>query len=345
MATDHSFQQCEGAERQADRAKLSAAAGAAPRTVIPGESTRYPEEKGHVSLPGALTDWLNVTFPMPESGDPLEYFFENFYTVAGPKFGTFRDRGRGIHRWSQSFVEDNGGTMIAFGGRNIAFLSLPGNACALVEDWDRFAVWLRDWCDADITRWDGAVDDFEGKRSVDDVVQAYRDGGFISGGRQPKYRQLGPWLEPTGESRTFYVGDRKNGKLYRAYEKGKKGGNPTSPWVRHEVEFHNRDRLIPWDVIWNPGKYVAGAYPYLRWVGDEVCRIRTIRETSTVSRDFLVKHCRRTYGPLINTLRAQGKSDTDIVNQLRRDGVPSRLAVSELLGIRPNDSTNGIAQP
>jgi phage replication initiation protein len=138
-----------------------------------------------------------------------------------------------------------------------------------------------------------------------------------------------------GRGRTFYVGARENGKLFRAYEKGKQLGNPDSPWVRHEVELHNVDRVIPWDVLWEPGRYVAGAYPYLAWVSGEASRIRTIRETATVSLDFLKGHCQRTYGRLIGTLRRHGASDSEIVNTLRRDGVPARLALPELLGVRP----------
>ncbi len=47
----------------------------------------------------------------------------------------------------------------------------------------------------------------------------------------------------------------------RIYEKGKQLGDPESPWVRWELELHNTDREIPFDVLLQPGRYVAGAYP------------------------------------------------------------------------------------
>jgi phage replication initiation protein len=329
-----------GGERQAEAAKRPAAAAAeSPRTVIRGESPLTPQAEGPQTPSGAFTDYLNVTFPIADESDPLGYFSDNFYSAAGRLFGEFEDRGRGIHGWTISFGSANGGVLFAYGGqRNTAYLSIPGEGCSLVEDWDALGVWLRDWAGGRITRWDGAVDDFDGVRPVDHAVAAYQRGEFKAGGRQPTHDMRGDWLAPMGRGRTFYVGSRRNGKLFRVYEKGKQLGKPNSLWVRHEVELHNNDRVIPWDVLWHPGKYVAGAYPYLAWVEGEGARIPTIRETATVSLQFLKFHCRRTFGPLIGTLRRHGITDSEIVDNLRRDGAPARLAVPELLGIRPGET-------
>ena len=325
---------------EAGGAKRPAAAhGATPRTVIRGESHSPHPQRGSVASSAAFTDYLNATFPLRESSDPLGWFEENLHEVAGYLFGRLEDRNRGAHGWTRSFCSEYGGIIYAFGGqRDTAFVSIPGDGCSLVRSWDALGVWLRDWCDARITRWDGAVDDYEGGRSVDDAVAGFHAGAFKCGGRQPRYDLRGDWLEPTGQGRTFYVGSRRSGKLFRAYEKGKQLGDPSSPWVRHEVEWHNTDRIVPWDVLWSPGTYVAGAYPYLSWVSDAASRIKTIQVASTISEDFLIGHCRRTYGPLIGTLRRQGKSSEEIVSQLSREGVPSRLVVSSLLGIAGSSS-------
>ena len=321
------------ATRPADRAQPSAAAGGLPPTVIRGESSNPHPDRGETDPRAAFTDFLNVTYPLNGSEDPLGDFLDSFYSVAGPLFGRFEDRGRGIHRWERSFAA--GGAMFAFGGqRDRALLSLSGDGCALVEDWDALTVWLRDWCDARITRWDGAVDDYEGLHSVNDAATNYQTGAFKCGGRQPGHSLRGDWLDPKGQGRTFYVGNRKNGKLFRVYEKGMQLGDPTSPWTRHEVELHNVDREIPWEVLWQPGKYVSGAYPYLSWVNEESSRIRTIQESATISLAFLTEHCRRAYGTLLNTLRRQGMTDSQIVSQLSRNGVPARLALATLLGVR-----------
>jgi phage replication initiation protein len=99
-----------------------------------------------------------------------------------------------------------------------------------------------------------------GYPSVDDAVQFYLTDQFTAGGNKPSCSQQGNWIEADGSGRTFYVGKRKNGKLLRVYEKGKQLGDNTSPWVRWELELHNRDRIIPWDVILEPGKYLAASY-------------------------------------------------------------------------------------
>jgi phage replication initiation protein len=177
--------------------------------------------------------------------------------------------GRGLHGWKQSFDLGETGAKLAIGGQNsTVFLSLPGEACTLIplETWPILSTFLSTRYNAHITRWDGAVDDYEGHHSVDWSVKQYMDNQFNAGGNKPSCNQQGNWIDPDGSGRTFYVGKRKNGKLIRIYEKGKQLGDPNSPWVRWEVELHNKQRVIPWDVLINPGPYVAGAYPCTQWV-------------------------------------------------------------------------------
>jgi phage replication initiation protein len=305
-----------------------------PRTVIRGESTN-PSEKSEENRDTAFLDYFNVTFPIRGGiGDVVGNVLTMFYATAGTLFGAFEDRGRGLHGWERSFASVNGGVALAVGGqRSTGFLSLPGEGCALVEDWDALAMFLRDGLAARITRADAAHDDFKGTHSVDDAAQAYLEGRFKLRGRQPKHDTKGDWLNPCGEGRTLYVGSRESGKLYRGYEKGKQLGDRLSPWVRHEVEFHNEGRVIPWDIVWNPGKYLAGAYPYLSWVSEQSTRIDTIQKTATTDTNVLKQHCRRTYGQLVNQLVEAGCTDAEIVRDLRRAGAPKRLLVASLLGV------------
>jgi phage replication initiation protein len=53
---------------------------------------------------------------------------------------------------------------------------MSGEGCAFVSDWLRLTGFLRDELAGKITRWDGAVDDFEGKHSVDLAVELDRLG-------------------------------------------------------------------------------------------------------------------------------------------------------------------------
>lgn len=218
----------------------------------------------------------------------------------------------------------------AYGGQNnTAFLSLPGEGCALISDWQSFSIYLRDQLRARITRWDGAVDDFSGVHSVDMAIEFYTQGHFKHGGREPKLTQHGNWIKPDGSGRSVYVGKRKNGKLIRIYEKGKQLGDPSSAWVRWEVEFHAKDRVIPWDVLLHPGEYVAGSYPCLAWVSERVFRINTIKEQDRISYERLKQVASTSYGPLINVMLQREGTAERVVEQLRRQAVPQRLASTD----------------
>lgn len=198
-----------------------------PRMVIRGESPKKETSRSQA----ALTDWLNVTFRFHPHDCTTDTFFTRFSEVTKGAFGGMTDQERGLHGWQHSFKFDRGNVVFAFGGqRYTAFLSLPGEGCSFITDWLSFSFFLRDELKARITRWDGAVDDFKGIHSVDEAVELYKSGGFNHGGRNPQPRQHGNWITPDTLGRTFEVGNRKNGKLIRIYEKGKQLGDPTNPW-------------------------------------------------------------------------------------------------------------------
>lgn len=315
---------CASAERGAG---APPAASAAPRTVIRGESSAEgATERGHT----ALTDWLNVTLPLRIEDDDPEPFFERFSEVTAGIFGGMSDRERGLHGWRRSFVFDRGGVVLAFGGqRDTTFLSFPGEGCAFVPDWGPLTALLRDEWGGRITRWDGAIDDFEGRYSVDHAVELYKLGAFKNGGRQPLPRQHGNWVTPDGLGRTLEVGQRRNGKLIRIYEKGKQLGDPRSPWVRWEVELHAVDRTIPWDVLESPGSYTVGAYPAaLAWAGERASRIRTVKAQDAISYSRLIRVGSLAYGALIHVMLQREGSAERVLALLRREGVPKRLAFS-----------------
>ena len=103
----------------------------------------------------------------------------------------------------------------------------------------------------------------------------------------------------------------------------------SSPWVRWELELHNRDRIIPWDVILEPGKYLAAAYACMGWVSEIQERIRTTRQTATLSYQHLTYYARQAYGPLINVMLEVEGSAEKVIEQLIRSGSPARLTCGE----------------
>jgi phage replication initiation protein len=244
------------------------------------------------------------------------------------------DQGRGLHGYERSFKFERGGVRFALGGQaGTGFLSVPGEGCALVPCWDRFVGLLRDELGARITRWDGAVDDFEGSHPVNEAVMLYLAGAFNAGGREPSCDQKGNWIKPDGSGRTFYVGKRRNGKLLRVYEKGMQLGAAFHPWTRWEVELHNVDRDIPWEVISEPGAFIAGAYPALSWVSVIGSRIPTLQRTDAISYERIVYFAKVAYGRLVNTMLEREGSDERVVDLLRRGGTPKRLELTDYLGV------------
>lgn len=172
---------------------------------------------------------------------------------------------------------------------------------------------------------DLAHDDYEGTRDVDAAVKMYDQGAFKSGGRNPICSLEGDWKQVSGHGRTFYVGKRAHGKYLRVYEKGKQLGDALSPWVRWEVEFHNRDRAIPPEVLTKPAQYLAGAYPGLEFISTECTRIKTQRKTLQASLGHLVECLSKSYGKTINAMVMQGLEPADIVAMTLRGGIPDRL--------------------
>lgn len=338
-------------ERQLHAPGDVTAAPVSPGGVIPGESFQNEEipdggerydlvsigGRGRIiahplPLPespaeGAITDFLNCTFPFLVSDTALRTFFGDLIRVAGQQFVKVQSRGKGLNGYQRSFDLGHFEAKFCCGGqRNTALLMLPGKACHTIPDWPALIELLRDRYQARITRWDGALDDFEGGHSVNWAVDQYLSGAFSNGGNKPSCNQRGNWIEPDGAGRTFNVGKRENGKMLRVYEKGMQLGCKWHPWVRWEIELHNVDRVVPWDVLLNPGKYLAGSYPKATgWVKDEMSRIKTLKKEGDISYAHLVHYASTAYGPLLNVMMDVEGSPERIVERLRRDSVPRRL--------------------
>jgi phage replication initiation protein len=335
----------------------TAAAGDPPRLVIRGESSygEFTDENGEkflmvlsgrqtkiIALPqpkadgngaAALVDYLNCSFSFPADTDLVRWFAELF-SVLGGGFAPATDRRKGLHGYLHSFALGESSGFFAYGGNGgTGFLTFPGEACHMISDWPGLVLYLRDVLNARITRWDGAVDDYNGGHSVDLAVQMYEAGLFNAGGRQPVIDQRGNWLQPDGRGRTFYVGRRANGKTLRIYEKGMQLGIPFHPWTRWELELHNTDRVIPWDAVLESGKYVAGAYPKaLGWISEEQCRIRTLTHTANAGYDSLTHWASVAYGKHIDLMIKVEGSAEKALDRLRREGLPARLDLPPVPG-------------
>lgn len=224
--------------------------------------------------------------------------------------------------------------LIAWGGeqqRGTVSLSLMGGGCSTVFDWQG----LQDWLEkhkAKLNRVDVAHDDFTGEHiNIAWAIEQYQTGGFNNGGRAPKHQCFGSWLHlGSSEERkglTINIGSRTSGKMLRVDQKGKQLGDETSPWVRAEVEWKAQDRHIPYDILTEPGQYLAGAYPCLAPLSEKQSVIKTIAKAAKTVYDKAVKTVKQQFGKLINLmLEVEGGDCGAVVAQLiRKDGFPKRI--------------------
>ncbi|WP_434668207.1 replication initiation factor domain-containing protein [Aeromonas sp. NJAU223] len=277
--------------------------------------------------------------------------------IPAPRFSK-RDRRSGLHGYAHSadllcdglpcgligWGAANHGCMVSFSGVGCAALDLQA-----LHDVISHVPGIR------ITRVDLALDDYQGETiSYLEAVESAKAGKFHpQRGKAPCWMAIesGEFvpvevakgivkrygLKPS-KGCSFYVGSRINGKCARIYEKGKQMQSADFPnWVRAEGELHNKDRVIPLDVLINPDPYFAGMYPqFASWleqiaqVENEPIRITTFKNRFKTSRDNAVFNMSRMAGRLVNWLaNIEGLSPDKIVNQLTAHleplDIPARL--------------------
>lgn len=302
----------------------------------------HPLPEGHVPK-AARVDWLGSSFQASIFGagdhEVLGKFSELLYraismvvdldVVKGGK--NFYKRSYDVRLPYGGQSHDRLGFVAIGGNRDTVFFCLTGTGCSLI-DGEGF-LRLRNLLEAmgaKLTRVDLAYDDFEGVRSVDWVMQEWLKGdGFKCWGKVPSMCQHGNWERPDGSGRTIEVGKRDSSKMLRAYEKGKQLGDPNSTWVRFEVEFKGSDRVLPYEMLTDPGSFLAGAYPCLAWVSGEQSSIKMVKKAVKVAYGHMKKHARIQVGKFINFMqRGLGLTDAEIIKELLvPGGVPRRLLI------------------
>jgi len=191
-----------------------------------------------------------------------------------------------------------------------------------------------------ITRADLSVDVWTGHNVVD-VERAYVAGEFDVRGKRPKDAVAGSWT--SGHSRTFYVGSRGTGKLFRAYEKGDElfGPEANMEWLRYEVELRSNHRVIDLDILTRPADFFAGCYSFCQRVLVDIGvqvegqRIPTLPEVADVTAEAAVtrvaRWVRRTAMPAIIAVFDMGGDLLGDLIESERHRLPRRLA-----GIAPD---------
>ena len=165
-----------------------------------------------------------------------------------------------------------------------------------------------------LTRCDLALDFFDGMaRGMAGVVEDFESGLCDVRGNRPKYNQLGRWASDPGE-RSFYMGSKEAGKQTNVYEKGHQlfGAKSANPWIRIELRYGNKLRVLPSDMLRRPADFFSGASDWhagkLREVAEVVkpepvaVKPRLQLETVDAEVSRLLRWAKETAGPTISTL-------------------------------------------
>lgn len=139
--------------------------------------------------------------------------------------------------------------------------NLYGTACTFAQPMFNLelAKLIRD-TDATITRVDLALDFFDGLAGgMDRVRDDYMLGLMDSRGARPGCNQVGDWCN--SRARSFYFGSKEAGKQTNVYEKGHQlfGPKDDSPWVRAELRYGNKLRVLDAEILERPADFFAGA--------------------------------------------------------------------------------------
>lgn len=315
-----------------------------PRTVIRGESLQNR---------AAIVDYLRFTFlPSGSISHALEHlqkYMRLWFSI--PVNFSHSDKGLFGYECSQDITAWFNGEIIrigiiAMGGKtagNTMCLDMSGLGCSMVEDWQAVFATMQD-LDARITRVDTALDLKEGF-TIEQFDEMYFAGDFNCGGRIPTRRMIesGDSNRQDRYGKTLYLGKKQNGKELCIYRKGQQLGNEDSEWVRVEVRFGNRDRVIPHDVVLNPDKYFAGAFIALQNLMDTIPEkiLTDKKELANLEFDMgmahLMHYCRIAYGKLFNCLETKASEGQEpdykaLFESVRIKGVPKRLEKSTVAG-------------
>lgn len=295
--------------------------------IVPfGKNSKYtlvaiPKPDSSADFNHSFVDWVTFSFksfelslelndgrPALHPHDYVSALSLHLYNIFG--YGVSRKRESGLNFYQHSYdMGDNGWGFVCIGGQQESVcVTIKGQGLlAAKPGWEkRLYDFLLGIDGAKLTRIDLAHDNFASATSLDDYLQMYMDGKFISRGRAPNVEQAGNWINPNGKGRTLYIGSRTSGKLLRIYEKGLQlagGFHEKYPhWVRVELELKNIDRVIPLDALLKPGQYLAGAYPALSALFVIQSIIATAKNTVKSTFERAVEVTRHQFGKHIYTI-------------------------------------------
>ena len=221
--------------------------------------------------------------------------------------------------------------------------NLHGAACTFARPgWSKAVANLIDQSCATITRCDLALDFFQGfAGGMERVKTDYEAGSMNVNGRQPKCNLLGDWCNH--KSRSFYFGSKEAGKQTNVYEKGHQlfGEKDSTQWLRVELRYGNKLRVLPSDILRRPADFFAGAsdwHSLMLLEADAIAEpekvtVTTKRALETIRAEVVrnVRWLRETAAPSVAAaFQFLGSEFLEIVSHQKVPGRLQRFSIEEI---------------
>lgn len=223
------------------------------------EIDKKPEDAKKINTARALVDYLSCTFRGDDALDRAKFWFGADWSEGkgGYRYKSSLRRGE-VTIYHDSNSEDAAGTVhVVARGKGCRQLEEEGLVAGLFPDenatpWQSF---LGDLVQAGATfaRFDGAIDEYDGRLCLDTIEQYVRNGDCSTRFKyfDPK-RPLSP-LDGSSLGVTLYFGHRSSNMFVRMYrkdleqiQKGALAAEVPAGWVRVELEVHDKkaDALV-----------------------------------------------------------------------------------------------------
>lgn len=271
----------------------------------------------------------DVQMRMPLEGDADFYVSMEAYELAasvaaalGDSFKVSEDLKKGIdfykHRWS---IELNGAECGWVGflassdsprqqsQAKTIHCNLFGTACTFAAaGWNDRIADIVDAREGDVTRADLALDFFDGIHGgIEMIRDDYRAGLCNVGGRKLKFNMVGDW--ENGHDRSLYIGSREAGKITNCYEKGDQlfGEKSNSEWLRIELRYGNKLRVLSSEMLRRPADFFAGASDWhaaMLAKADVIVSAEVVKCTPRLQIETVLAECTRNARWMLQTAAA-----------------------------------------
>jgi len=214
--------------------------------------------------------------------------------------------------------------------------NLFGAACTFaIPGWNDRIASIVEGNEGVLTRCDLALDFFDGlPGGIDGIKADYMAGLLDVGGKRLKCNMVGDWCN--GKARSFYHGSKEAGKQTNSYEKGHQlfGEDFGSQWLRVELRYGNKLRVLPADMLRRPADFFAGASDWhasMLLKADQIVTAEPVKCTGRLAIETVEAECVRNLKWVMNTAApsmsaaVQYLGESDLFQLVEHQRLPGRL--------------------